>query len=285
MTDHVLVVGATGKQGGAVARHLLRSGAAVRALTRNPTGPAGRRLADAGANVVGGDLDDPASLRTALAGIDAVFSVQDYWTAGYDGEIRQGTNLVAAAAAAGVGHLIQSTMADAPDEPDVPRHFASKREVERIVAASGVPYTLLGTVFFMDNFADRATGGPLLFPTLAGALRAGTRVHMLAADDIGAAAATVLADPAAHAGARIDLAGDLLTVAEMKAAYRRATGHRAKPWRIPSWMSRRFNAEFADQLRWHNRARFTVDPAESRAFLPDLSRFERFVRTHHLTGL
>jgi uncharacterized protein YbjT (DUF2867 family) len=285
MTDHVLVVGATGRQGGAVARHLLRAGSSVRALTRNPSSPAGRRLASAGADVVGGDLDDPDSLRAALAGIDAVFSVQDYWAAGYDGEIRQGTHLVTAAAAAGVGHLIQSTMADAPDDPDLPRHFASKREVERIVGASGVPHTLLGTVFFMDNFADRATGGPLLFPTLAGALRADVRVHMLAADDIGAATAAVLADPAAHAGARIDLAGDLLTVPEMKAAYRRATGRRARRWRIPSWMSRRFNPEFADQLRWHNRATFTVDPADSRAFLPDLTRFETFVRAHRLTGL
>jgi uncharacterized protein YbjT (DUF2867 family) len=285
MTDHVLVVGATGKQGGAVARRLLRTGATVRALTRNPTGPAGRRLAEAGADVVGGDLDDPASLRPACTGIDAVFSVQDYWSAGFDGEIRQGTNLVTAAEAAGVGHLIQSTMADAPDDADLPRHFASKREVERIVVASGVPHTLLGTVFFMDNFADRATGGPLLFPTLAGALRADIRVHMLAVDDIGAAAAAVLEDPGAHAGARIDLAGDLLTVAEMKAAYRRASGHRARPWRIPSWLSRRFNAEFADQLRWHNRASFTVDPAESRTLLPGITPFETFVRTHRLTGL
>jgi uncharacterized protein YbjT (DUF2867 family) len=285
MTDHVLVVGATGKQGGAVARHLLRAGTAVRALTRNPAGPAGRRLAAAGADVVGGDLDDPASLRAALAGIGAVFSVQDFWTAGYDGEVRQGAHLVDAAAAAGVGHLVQSTMADAPDDPDLPRHFASKREVEQHVAASGVPYTLLGTVFFMDNFADRATGGPLLFPTLAGALRADVRLHLLAADDIGAATAAVLADPGAHAGARIDLAGDLLTVAEMKQAYRRATGRRAKPWRFPAWLSRRFNPEFGEQLRWHNRSSFTVDPARARAFLPTTTRFEAFVRTHHLTGL
>jgi len=87
----ILVAGATGQQGGAVARHLLKQpGFAVRALTRDSSKPAARSLAQAGAEVVRGDLDDPASVRRALEGAWGAFSVQNFMETGYDGEIRQG---------------------------------------------------------------------------------------------------------------------------------------------------------------------------------------------------
>jgi len=87
----ILVAGATGQQGGAVARYLLKQpGFAVRALTRDSAKPAARSLAQAGAEVVQGDLDDPASVRRALEGAWGAFSVQNFMETGYDGEIRQG---------------------------------------------------------------------------------------------------------------------------------------------------------------------------------------------------
>ncbi len=84
-----LVTGATGRQGGAVARHLLERGHWVRALTRDPKKPAARALAEMGAEVVGGDLDDSPSVERALEGVYGVFSVQNFWEAGYEREVRQ----------------------------------------------------------------------------------------------------------------------------------------------------------------------------------------------------
>ncbi len=278
MSDLVLVTGATGKQGGAVARHLIRTETSLRVLTRNPDSERARTLSAAGAEVVAGDLDDRASLASALTGVDSVFSVQDYWSAGYDGEIRQARNLIEAAGEAGVSHLVQSTMADAPDGARLPRHFASKRAVEAILADSGIPHTLLGTVVFMDNFAEPGINGRLLMPMLAGTLDAETRLHLLAVDDIGAVAAAVLTDPAPFRDVRIDLAGDLLTVAGLKRAYRRATGRRPTPGRLPAWISRRVAAEFADQLRWHNECGFTVEPGSLPDGLPRLRNFETYLR-------
>ena len=86
----ILVTGATGQQGGAVARALLAGGHKVRALTRKPDGEAARALAGKGAEVVRGDLDDVASLEKALAGAWGVFAVQNTWEAGVEGEEQQG---------------------------------------------------------------------------------------------------------------------------------------------------------------------------------------------------
>jgi uncharacterized protein YbjT (DUF2867 family) len=110
----VLVSGATGQQGESVARELLERGFGVRALTRDPEKPAAKELAERGAEVVRGDLDDRSSLERALEGVYGVFSVQNFWEAGYEGEVRQGTHLADAAKEAGVSHLVYSSVGSAP---------------------------------------------------------------------------------------------------------------------------------------------------------------------------
>src|SRR5688500_17425732 len=106
----VLVTGATGHQGGAVARHLLDDKTfRVRALTRNPNKAEARAVADRGAEVVAGDLDQLASLKPALDGVYAVFSVQNFWETGFQREIDQGVRLADAAQAAGVQHFVYSS--------------------------------------------------------------------------------------------------------------------------------------------------------------------------------
>ncbi len=135
----VLVVGATGKQGGAVAHHLLAAGLLVRTLTRNPDKPAARTLADRGAEVVAGDLGDADSVRRALAGVSAVFCVTNFYEAGYAGEVAQGELMVDLAAAAGVGHFVFSSVCSADKNTGIP-HFDSKYQVERHLAAGSVPF-------------------------------------------------------------------------------------------------------------------------------------------------
>ena len=288
MNGPVLVTGATGRQGGAVARHLLGLGVPVRALTRNAASERARRLATAGAEVVAGDLDDAASLRPAVDGVRGVFSVQDYWQAGAEGEVRQARRLAEASARAGVDVFVQSTMATAATAPPAaPRveHFETKREAERVVDGLGLPRVFLGTVYFMDNVLDPDMGGGRTFPALAGTLDADTPLDMVAVDDLGAVAARVLAAPDPYLGGRVDVAGDRLTVAEMKAAYGRATGERPKRWRIPSWGLRLVAREFYEQLVWHNAVNFAFDHAEARRIWPEMLSFETFVRRHSVRGL
>ncbi|MGL4743614.1 MAG: NmrA family NAD(P)-binding protein [Dermatophilaceae bacterium] len=248
----VLVTGGTGRQGGAAVRHLLHDGRPVRVLTRHPDGPAAARLAGLGAEVVGGDLDDPGSVRAALDQVAAVFSVQDYWQpgVGYAGEVRQGRTLVDEAARAGVGLFVQSSMAG-DGAPEVP-HFASKAAVAECLGASGLPHVVLGLVVFMDNLVV-PRDGRLMLPTLAGGLGRRAPLELVATDDVGAAVARVVADPAPYLGRRVDLVGDVLTVPAMRAVYRRALRRPLLPWALPRVVLPRLAGEFAEQLVWHRR--------------------------------
>lgn len=209
----VLVVGATGKQGGSVARHLLTAGFSVRAMTRNPDSDRARQLADLGAELVQADLNEPATLGPALDGAYGVFSVQNYWEkgVGYNGEVRQGKAIADAAKRAGIKHFVQSTMAAATSFEGV-EHFAAKKAVEAYIEGLELPHTVIGTVYFIDNLLDPKMGGGMTFPTLAGTLGQNTPFQLLAVDDIGAVVAEVFKQPERFVGERLDLAGDKLSV-------------------------------------------------------------------------
>ena len=102
----VLVTGATGQQGGAVARVLLKRGHRVRGFTRRADSPAARQLERLGAELAIGNFDDPASIERAAEGVDAVYAMATPYEAGIEVETRQGITLVDAVKAAGVEHLI-----------------------------------------------------------------------------------------------------------------------------------------------------------------------------------
>jgi uncharacterized protein YbjT (DUF2867 family) len=284
----VLVTGATGKQGGAVAKAMLRGGCDVRALTRNSSSASARQLASLGAEIMVGSLDDVESVRKAVKGVDGVFSVQNYWepTTGYNGEIRQAMNLAEAARDADVGHFIQSTMATADNFVGV-RHFQSKRQVEQHLDAMRIRHSLLGTVYFMENLLDPKMGGKMTFPTLSGTLRKNTALHLLSSEDIGLAVREIFFAPDRFLGQRVNLAGDQLTVPEMKSIYRDVTGKSPKWFSVPAFCLRFLAKEFADQLAWHNRTNFQFSVADSRVLFPHLQSFEAFLQAHRneLAGL
>ena len=121
----ILVVGATGNQGGAVARSLLDRGFRVRGLTRNPQKPEAQALTEQGAEVVQGDMEDRSAMERVLEGAYGVFSVQNFWEAGYDHEVKQGKTVANAAKAAGVEHFVYSSAGSAHRQTGIPS-FDSK---------------------------------------------------------------------------------------------------------------------------------------------------------------
>ena len=208
----IAVLGATGRQGGAVVRHLLNSGDfRVRALARDKNSATAARLLSLGVDVRQADLEAPAALETALAGADGVFAVQNYWEkgVGFDGEVRQGKNLANAAKRAGVGHFVQSTMADGaiPFAEEV-RHFRSKKILEEHIDSVGLPRTFLGTVTFVDNILVPELGGAWTFPFISGILSSETPYHVLAVDDIGGVAAAVFNEPDRFIGRKFNDQGE-----------------------------------------------------------------------------
>jgi uncharacterized protein YbjT (DUF2867 family) len=206
----VMVAGATGRLGGPLAYHLIGHGHRVRALTRNPGSAVASRLRHRGAHVVAGDLDDPPSLRRAVAGADAVFVLSTpHHGTGPEAEARQAIALAVTAVAAGVGFLVYASAAGA-GQAGVPM-LDSKRRVEEHLATLSVPHTVIAPVYFMDN---------LLYPWNMAVLRAGRwpiplppgqPVQLIPASDTARFAALVIEWPDEFAGRRIELASDEVT--------------------------------------------------------------------------
>ncbi len=261
----ILVTGATGRQGGAVVDALLSEAFAgefdaltVRGLTRDAESDAARRLAERGVEVVEGDMLDRDSLFAAMEGADAVFGVTTFFEVGAEAEREQGLNLVAAAEAADVGHVVFSSVGDA-DGPDLP-HFQSKAAVEDALWASSLDATVLRPVFFMQNLAMNAED--VADGHLALGLAEDTRLAMVDYRDIGRAAATVFADPDSFAGETIDLAGDRRTLAETAAVLSEYTGHPVEPVSLDVETVRdAAGDEFADMFAWFNETGYSADVA------------------------
>lgn len=226
----ILVLGATGGQGGAVADALLGRGARLRALVRDPLRGAARELARRGVEVVTGSLSDRDSLTAAMSGVAGVFAVTTPFEAGVEAEVAQGRAILAAAGASGVPHLVFSSVAGADQESGVP-HFESKARIEAELVSGEVPYTILGPTYFFDNAlggAERILNGFLDLP-----LPPDRPLQQLARPDLGAFAAEVLLSPAPYVGRRVELAGDAPTPAQMASTLGAVLGREVRHAYVP----------------------------------------------------
>ena len=239
-SDPVLVTAATGRQGGATARALLaEGGTSVRLMVRNPDAPNAKALAAAGAEVVVGDLDDPASLRAACAGARAVFSMQSPIMSAtgvdYSKERQQGKSLVEAALAEGVGTFVHTATSGVGDHRNVEgwaegrwksheAYWENKLATCELVRNAGFDrWTIILPSTFMDqpmfNPAGFADGRRLIT-----VIRTDRPIGLIAPEDIGKAAAAAINDPATFHGVTLQLAGDLLTLPEIAAILSRLDG-------------------------------------------------------------
>ncbi|MEL7977039.1 NmrA/HSCARG family protein [Isoptericola sp. F-RaC21] len=263
----VLVTGATGRQGGGAARALLADGWHVRALVRDLDVAPAHALARAGATLVRGSLDDPESLARAVDGADGVFSVQPLAVTKEElaTEVRRGIAVADAARAAGVAHLVYSSVDGAERSTSVD-HFESKARIEQHLAATFPSATILRPVFFMDNllgYADAAGQRVLELPVIPG-----RPMQMIAAADIGRIAAAAFADPEVYLGARLAIAGDAVSFDEVAAIYQRVTG-------IPT---RLVATPIEERMyEWFAEDGYQADIAALRADFPWLQRFDAFL--------
>jgi uncharacterized protein YbjT (DUF2867 family) len=227
----VVVTGATGQQGGAVTRALLARGILVRALVRAPEPPAAERLRRSGVELVVGRLEEPASLDRALAGADALFAVTTPFE-GVAAEADKGIALVDAARRAGISHLVYTSACHADQSTGIPS-FESKLRVEHHLRASGVPFTIVAPVYFMEN---------LLMDFGLSRLRQGQYVRwmpldkglqQIAVEDIGRFCAWVLEHRDGMLGQRIDIAGDELDGPQAAAVLSHAMGREVKAQALP----------------------------------------------------
>lgn len=260
----VLVVGATGTQGGAVAEALLREDEVeVHALTRNPSSEPAEALDRAGATVVEGDLADRDRLRELLAAVDAAFGVTDFWEHGYETEVEHGVNLAEAADEAGLEHLVFSSVGGADRDTGI-AHFDSKFEVEERIRELDLPATILRPVFFMQNFEGMREA--ILDGTLAMALAPGTPLQMVDAENLGELAARALDEPERYVGEAIEVAGDELTLQATAARFADLTGVPVRGHHLSlEELREAMGEEYETMFRWFNEAGYEADLTALRA--------------------
>jgi uncharacterized protein YbjT (DUF2867 family) len=263
----VLVTGATGRQGGAVVRHMLQRGWRLRALTRTPDSEAAAALRQAGVELVRGDMEDRASLDQATRGIHGVFSTQDFWTVGDKREVQQGINLAEAAAKAGVAHFVYSSVGGAERNSGID-HWESKWRIEGHVRKLGLPATMLRPAAFMDNYyVDKVEIG-ILKGKLMDPIRADKPYQTIASDDIGAFAALAFDRPGEFIGRELEIAGSELTNPEAARVFSKVLGREVRFQPLPMLAVRLFlGKEFYQMFRWFNEEGFRADiPALRKAY-------------------
>ena len=249
----IVVTGATGRQGGAVARELLARGHRVRGVTRKPEGPEALALANLGAEIVAGDLDDAKSLEHALAGAWGVFGVQNTWEAGVKREEEQGIRLVEIARRKGIQHYVYSSVASAHRQTGIP-HFENKWRIEeRLRAARFHSYVILRPVFFMENFTSPSFYRALQEGKLVLAVSPSTPLQLIAVADIGKYGLWAFEKHAELNGREIDIAGDEKTMTEIARILGEAAGRTIHFVSQPIEEVRKQSEDWATMLEWFER--------------------------------
>lgn len=283
----ILVTGATGAQGGGVAKMLLKeSNFRVRVLTRNARSQKAQFLAKTGAEVVEGDLNDRESLAIAMKGVYGVFGVTNFWEH-FAKEYQLGVNLVDAAKEAGVGHFVMST---SPDYYEVSRGSFSvpqcdiKASLEKYASASGMPVTFIHAAFYYENFFSQ-------FPLQKGEdnsfhfgfPQGDTRLAMTSVEDVGGVVLSVFEKAAEFFGKIVAVVGEDYTCDEYAAIMSRVLRRNIRYNHIPRDVYAGYGFPGAEEIanmfevqRLYIPER-TADLMESYRLNPSMQNFESWV--------
>jgi uncharacterized protein YbjT (DUF2867 family) len=275
----ILVTGATGNQGGAIARHILQRGNfKVRAFVRDVNKPVALALKQIGAELVSGDFNNRASLDRALEGVWGVFSVQTFRD-GLETEIREGKAVADAALQKGVQHFVYSSVGSAERNTGVP-HFDSKFQVEEYIRACRLPYTILRPVFFFYNYnlmRPMIEAGKLSQP-----LSPDKKLQQLSEEDYGSIVSEVFERPTDFINHEIEVASVDMTMTEIAAAFSHVLGRTVKYQQVPfEAFEQQAGAEITTMYRWFENVGYAADFVELKRDFPEPTNFESYLRDHN----
>lgn len=287
-TERILVTGATGAQGGSVARFLIEDGTfTVRALTRHPDSPKAAALKAAGAEIVQGDLSDTDSLRKAIDGCTGVFGVTSFWEH-FEKEREHGQHLIDVVAdSPQVKHFVFSSLHDANalshGTLDVP-HLQIKADLEKVARAKKLPMTVVMPAFYYENYLaffppQKQGGGNYAF----GFPQGETPLAMMAIEDLGGVVAPIFANREKYLGETVGVVGDELTGASQAEIMTRVLGKPIHYNYVPRETFAAFGFPGAEDLANMfelNRLYITDRSAElqeSRSLYPNMQTFEQWL--------
>src|ERR687883_474093 len=250
----ILVTGATGQQGGSLARLLLEKKHKVYALTRNTQSPAAQDLRNRGANIVKGDLDDSDSLKRAVKDVESVFLMGTPFEDGTEGETRRGKLMVEIAKENKIEHLVYSSVANADKNTGIP-HFESKYKIEQHIKNLRIPHTIIGPTFFMENLL----GPGLEQGQLALPLSPSSILQQSALENIAEFSALVLERRNPFLGKRIDIASDEVTGEQATEILSNELGRRIRYVPVPLEQVYQANEDMARMYDWYEKVGTGID--------------------------
>jgi uncharacterized protein YbjT (DUF2867 family) len=289
-TFRVLVIGATGLQGGAVVRHLLATGRyEVRCLTRNPQSLASIALAEAvDAELLQGDLDDIRSIEAALRGCDAVFGVTNYWEH-FEREFDHGRNLIDAIRHSGVQHTVLSTLPDAKrlsgGQMEV-RAFDNKARIQEYARERQLPATYLHVSFYFENFLTcclprRRHDGSYVFKVPQG----NAPLAAVSVQDFGGVVAAVFAESFWYRDQQLSVIGDERSCTEYASIMSQVLGSKIEYQHVePEYFGSKCQGgqemaslfEFRRMYMPHS----SSDVDKCRELYPEMRTFERWLKSN-----
>lgn len=265
----ILVAGITGRQGGAVAKNLIKNGWKVRGLTRSPQGKLALKLKDLGIEVVAGDMKDVEGLTRIMEGCHGVYSLQNYFEGGAQNEMLFGKNMATAAKRAGVKHFVYGSVQNCDQQTGV-EHFETKHQIELFIKSLEIPFTIVRAVAFMENYYIRDVYKRIIGGQLADALPADKRFQLIATDDLGKYVAAIFARKDLL-GKTVDVAGTTLTNAEVVKTMSEVMGIKVKFMKLPMPLVRLLmGKDLYRMFKWFAKSGFSADIEATRALIPEV---------------
>ena len=274
----ILVVGATGTQGGSVIKHLLKQNWKVQGLTRNPESEKAKILASQGVEILQGDLDNQEELEKLFQDVYGVFSVQNTWTAGVENETAQGINVARAAKAAGVQHLVYTSVGGAENLTGIP-HFDSKHQIEVEIKKLNLPFTIVRPAFFFENF--------FFLPGMKEGFAKGNvamgqmpdkPLQMIAVDDIGGIVASIFRNPDKFMNQGIEISSDEVIVPEVLNKLAGKLGKTVEYSYVPFEQLKQIAGDdTALMFKWFNEKGYYANFTNVKKIYPQLQSFDKWL--------
>ena len=277
----IFVTGATGKQGGAVVRNILRQGFTVKALTRNTNSATAQALKQLNADLIQGNLDDPATYSDHLKGVDAVFCVLDF-TMGADKEIRQGVDFSNMAKENGVKHFLYSSVIGADAHTGIP-HWESKFQIENHIKQIDLPYTVIRPASLFENLLipqvkSRLLKGKLVTPTHKNKVQ-----QYISSEDIGRISTIIFVNPEKYTGQTLNLAVEQMDGLQVAATFSKVWGKPIGYQQLPGIITRlAMGRDLYKMFSWINKndAVFVKDLVSVKKEFPGLLSLEEWIKTY-----
>ena len=264
----VLVIGATGQQGGTVARQLLGKGHRVRAFTRNANSSAARQIESLGADLAVGDTEDRESVIRAAVGVDAVYAMTTFFESGLEAEVQQGRTIADAVKAANVEHFVYASVASADRSTAIP-HFDSKYEIEKHIKLLGISHTIVAPVYFSENLFTPWILPGLIQGTLAVPMPPNRPLQQISVQDLSSFVILVLENPHRFLGKRIDIASDEFTGKRAAEIVSAASGRQISYVQLPIAEVHKMSPDAAKMAEWFDEVGYSADIEALRRDYPE----------------